>query len=644
MTDVRTELTILDPLERHLQSLDISEVAIIDDAYDAPSIENIDGIDEFWDQIVRDDDVQSELKNLGFEVEGPDDIDDTVLEKLWDSIDKLDKLKGPCTQILFEKRYEKRGRLDTFKKHLQELNLNVIELGQAGIPDSSIKLVFVDYYLGSVDDTSSVERSKAIARDIYSQSDRESVKPFIVLMSTLNAGPEQVDEFCHNSGLIGGLFDFTTKDELCDKFKLYLKLKTWIISLPIGYKVQNFLEELEESIDKVSKTFIQDIKTLGLADYAYIQMLSLNDDGHPLGDYIFWLYSSYFGHLLFDKSEVAKYQKALDTTTFSDLPVDPGTPSDVLVSVYNNALFQTEDSNLSHPMAQEGSPEASYPYLHLGDLFVNTKNDDQVWMVINAQCDLEFDPNGSRTFNGAKTILLIPGSLYKLSEPIGNINKPTTELFEYNNDLFRIIWEPKQVMTQEYGKINQWVDDGGHSRILRLRLPFALQIQQSFAADFTRIGLPVTIPVRQRATVQLCCENANGQIEILVESEDAASIYLSRGEEKCKLNEEFLFNLRNEITKAIEHLANRIEATKSRTNANQKTVKKMSGKLRNLETLKDDVDMPLLFRGPFLLPENKKDMKSLGKCLCVVKRDVTAGENYPAEFLPLMLNVNYLPD
>src|SRR5581483_1070678 len=70
-----------------------------------------------------------------------------------------------------------------------------------------------------------------------------------------------------------------------------------------------------------------------------------------------------------------------------------------------------------------------------------------------------------------------------------------------------------------------------HERRARLRLPFALEVQRAFAADLTRVGMPVAPPIYQAVDIRLlrATNRQFDQLEPLGESE-AAFLVLSRDE------------------------------------------------------------------------------------------------------------------
>jgi hypothetical protein len=277
-----------------------------------------------------------------------------------------------------------------------------------------------------------------------------------------------------------------------------------------------------------------------------------------------WLFSACLGHLFFFRA-LRQQREQLDQLTFKPLPSQT-VPSPQLAEMYRYALFDVDVGPVtSHPRAQsaaaggsepasaqgaEGAPQPADPgdpMLSLGDVFVvvrpgnaeagtngasgdgerraheqPTKVTDraqdsglpELVMVINAQCDLTFAPEGSRQIEQARSILLLPGTLHAVREPIPDryIDAPRTELYEHQGRSYRILWNTKEVRSVPYGQFRSWHDGGADQagaeaprrvRKARLRLPFALEVQRAFAADLTRVGMPVAPPIYQAVDIRL---------------------------------------------------------------------------------------------------------------------------------------------
>ncbi len=215
-----------------------------------------------------------------------------------------------------------------------------------------------------------------------------------------------------------------------------------------------------------------------------------------------------------------------------------------------NSLFDTllEDVDI-HPAPAKGKVREIYNefdprslYLHLGDLF-GKDNSEEVWMVINAQCDLEREP--SPDIN----IFLIPGILKPINE---NINSPLrTHLFKRDNKSYRIIWETKKVRSIKYGNFYYWKMINNFTRWSRMKLPFAIEIQQAFANNMTRIGMPVPPPISESIKIEVffCEEGKEGMPITKIDkfNEDYAFRIVTKSDIMYYFTVEFMILLKKEV-------------------------------------------------------------------------------------------------
>jgi len=258
--------------------------------------------------------------------------------------------------------------------------------------------------------------------------------------------------------------------------------------------------------------------------------------------------------LLLQDLDLKKKQESIDRIVSKISPLHHDMPSSKLAEIYMNALFETGlDDVETHPFrAVESEHGASaedtidYPYLHLGDVFTK-ENSLTIWMVINAQCDLE---RPKKTFSD-RSILLIPGELEPLKQVSSIPTPPRTELFLFNEKPYRIAWKEKKVRTVEYEQINKWRTDNGWKRNHRLKLPFALEIQQAFSNSVTRVGLPVSPPFTQVVSVQvLMGKHGNPPLELLPKGQKYAFMPVTRKEDKTvRLTLDFALDFKDALLK-----------------------------------------------------------------------------------------------
>jgi hypothetical protein len=624
-------------IKERLSEGGISKVAIIDDSYDLPTADsfNANEIEDFWTTIERDEEMTAELRGLCPNVASGGDIDDQAIRKLWEHRGQLDKLGGPCNDILFATNLQRLSDLIKLRKHLEELGLEIITLdSETELQDTSVKLVFIDYYFEPPGNTNPGGVALNKVRNILALHSEDPSKPFFVLMSGKGGVNELVDKFCNDSGLLKGLFDFMPKSDLSAREKLYIKLGTWAIGMPIRHKIQRFVDALEKSLNSTAKTFIQKVRGLGLEDYSYMKLLSLQEEEHPLGQYIVWLYGPLLTHIAFEANEEVQAEKeVLDQLSFDQFLPSQRAPSIQLAEIYRIAL--SEPANKLKPRAineSETTPSTHLPDLQFGDLLTKDAF-NKVWMVANAPCDLirASDPN--------KSILLIPGTLQLLSEEVKDRESPRTELFEFSGNQFRIVWDHKNFLSIRHGDVEDWSDKEGYFRSARLRLPFALQIQQKFATHLTRVGQPVPPPHYELVDVESYYEGEDGSYKALRDPiRNGAFIIHLRNKNNLVFTVECIEALLEEVDKVIERHQYKIDSLDTRDSTYPKKKARLEGKLRNLRACKEDCEILEILQKPWPLDSKKpKELKAHLLCLHV-------NGNFDGSYtskLPICLNIKY---
>ena len=476
--------------------------------------------------------------------------------------------------------------------------------------NNSARVVFLDYNLGVVPGEQAVDNAIRMVSVVYEAYPGDD-KPLVVLMSSESINDEEIGIFRDRAKALGGLFLFIHKSDLTNRDLLLINIGSLVKTIPNGYRIQKFVKALSDSFEDSWRRFIRDITALGIHDFAYIQALSLQADGQPLGDYMLQLFSSHFGHLLFGQDEVKKNREGIDQISFSVIPPVDKLPSPHLVEIYNNSLFDLTTTDTVHPRGGK----ADEMYLHLGDVFINENNKTSL-MVLSADCDLAWTPDGKRKFKADRPILLIPGVLQPLVSEMNETerSKLRTELIRYHGMSYRIVWNLKGVSTCLHGSAQAHFED--YKLYGRLRLPYALEIQRAYAADFTRIGTSVPPPFYRPIKVQLFCESPSGKSEMIRESADGdAFAFLTRSGEHLVLRESFVASVHSDLGKVGEYLQAQISTLKSEIGALskesgqsvaaselKKNVKRLEQRARVVNELRGNYESLIDLRGPFRIP------------------------------------------
>lgn len=587
------------PVEHRLKTLGITSVAIVDDAYDPPTRDVMQAeVDDFWARIERDEAALEELRTFGIKADNAAQISDTLLAELWARRDALGALRAPVNEELFGNRLEMLADVRALRECLRELSVEVEELGRDealtgdGKRTKAKKVIFLDYYLGERESDKAVAVAVATAKRLYEQADKQE-KPFIVLMSSMASVEDQADLFRKNSGIIGGLFDFVPKAVLASKAKLYLKLATWALELPTQYKVQAFVDTLVAAAATAATQFELKMRELSFQDYVHIQQLCLQKEGQPLGEYILWLCGTTLSHLALANVDVANARGVLDAVSFGDFVASQRAPSPALTELFSTGIFDFDVGDVgSHPRERDGEDVSNAYYLGLGDLFVKDVTSD-VWMVITPECDLAYAPGEKkRPWVAERSLLVIPGTLQPLDAKAEDDGKIGTAFYSHDKKPFRLRWDRRRIRTIANGDVGQQLIDKGYRRRARMRMPYALEIQQEFASNAMRVGLPVAPPLRERVDVRVYYRDGDSNVAVHGDAIRGGALII-----RTKEQPQFVLTVEcvHKVFDAVEAIAEIYEG-QIKPDAEQKTAERTRAKATKLRAAPSEVKgwLPLL--------------------------------------------------
>jgi hypothetical protein len=502
-------------LKELLRNNQIVEVTIIDDAYHTvPTRAALS--DEALAQLVQR--IQSwqeptpAFTDLHLEIESEVDITDGVLESVYSLRATSPEIQGWFTDYdnLQEQR---RAALRPLENLLRtELECHVVTLSPLSPfePAHLPQVIFIDYYLDPRDEVAnSLQLAKNIG-DRITTTFAEHPKPFVILMSSKDALTELMkSQFRDQAKFLGGMFYFIPKRDLKPDVTFLLRFAVLVRSLNDGRQIQDFVEAFESEIGPTSAKFTEKVRALSLEDYAYIQKLTLHGEGMPLGDYLLWLFGTYFAHLLF--RSVPKQRRQLDAMHFQDIAESDSMPSVEFINLYSNVVAEEVDELATHPRATAPLPEGQLgpPDPHFGDVFLDDKN--QARMVITPECDLLYAPEEEvdRKRQPDDSVFVIPGILEDMT-PTHTDKELITSFFPLNGKTHQIRWKLKRVSSIPFGTLRDQMQKEGFRRRARIRHPFATLVQTSFTSDLTRVAIPAAPPMLREVSVSVLCLGPDG--------------------------------------------------------------------------------------------------------------------------------------
>jgi|ERR1700733_14981352 len=155
--------------------------------------------------------------------------------------------------------------------------------------------------------------------------------------------------FIEKAKLLGGLFHFVPKADLRRTPKFFIKLAILVRSKNDGICVQQFIDELTKGVAATVSEFTDTISALTLEDYGYIQQLSLQGEGMALGDYLLWLFGTFFSHSLMKAAPTHKAN--MDHMVFHKMPDSDSVPSKDFVDLFARAVSEEVEDLGNHPRA-----------------------------------------------------------------------------------------------------------------------------------------------------------------------------------------------------------------------------------------------------------------------------------------------------
>jgi CheY-like chemotaxis protein len=466
--------------------------------------------------------------------------------------------------------------LSRFCDILDRVGIRHEEIGEdSPLKHHNFDLLFMDWRLeNSSTGFEPVKAAKEKVRRVLDSWPPNRHKPFVVLMSSRSVNVAQQNDFLHEARLLGGMFHFVPKAELADPVELCHFLAALALSWPAHQELQEFQEAVEAAAEEAKKSFCEATRQLRREDYTYIQSLSLQKEGHPLGDYMLWLYANYLGQLLRRNSVLRQHEKQMDAKKSLEVAPRLTAPSSTLANIYHEAVFDDVDDVGHHPRAEvTATSPIEEPYLELGDIFLcpgeldndtlvedaqgveakpevpqsggegensegtvlpgilkGATNCQLVYMLISPACDLAFSPDvtDKRPFKRNLPLILLRGKLVPL---MGSLAKDfdgiQTELFVYADETFRVCWDRRRFVSMAYKEFMRWKTAGitngagqSYKRVSRMKLPFVLEVQHEFTINLARIATPVAPPLATSVRAQVMYRDRNGLAQELTQVSD----------------------------------------------------------------------------------------------------------------------------
>lgn len=578
----------------------IKNVAIIDDVFDPPG-SNLSPaeIETLFEKIGELPGLAATLRGSEQPVREPADLVPAVLSMIKGLADDGDEDAAEFWAMIDHIATNKRAKLETLAANLRRnLKVSVKKIPAAaaarkrnGIVPEDSNVIFLDYELEAGRHSSDL--SSSIVDKIYKQFKGKAAAPLLILMSSLDLGEEKVADFQKRSDFLSGMFYFVPKSDLFEVEKLHYRLAAFAKALPTGQTLQKFIERLDDSLSAARASVFNDLRSLNIADYAFLQTMRLHDDGQPMGEYLMWMISAHLVKELGADVAMKDVEKTVSGLSFNDLPPTNARPSPSLGALYSSAVMRKMDP-LPDPAVDPTN------YLQFGDLFLKN-NSKTVLVCITPPCDLAF--GATRKIPSDRSILFLTGKLMPIEKALKPFEQrqPRTELVRLDDTMSRIVWDTKRVVQMTWGDLRNKLTQMKANRVARLNTAFALEIQRSFATDLTRIGMPVAPPVYNPIDVEMICLDEDGKDKILT-TQATCKAHLSGSDrgEKLVMGAEFMDALPGMLAQATALLEARHKALMATTKLQGPgKAAEIAGAKDKLIATRKDANALSAIRGPF---------------------------------------------
>ncbi len=512
---------MLDDIKAALLSQKVQKVAIVDDLYDPePAAGQIDEADwnVFYDDV---DQLEIDLIQSGF---GEDDIHaarpgmdrdraQQFVTFLWQR-----RADSQVFADLFNT-YSARaagGRtvLDGLYRFLEtDLGLKVERYGSKGGGDEA-DIVFLDLFLGVTGDLSA--RKHAIERISRLVAERPENPPLVVLMSSSPHLEDMKETFRDDAELLGCQFRTLPKADIEIPERMYEVLYRLVVRYQDTLQLANFVSAWGEALASTAKNFLRRIRRLDLRDYADIQALILDAEKDEVGSYLLEVYDRYFHFLLEGNESLATASKGLDSIKWAGYAPPHFLPASEPAEIMDGLLFHDvrvlqESVGLGDILAvhlDEAAAKAENPPIEVASGHV------RFLVVLTQACDLQ---------HGRVSRVLMLGGTGRPSQLVLHMRPEpeVTPVLVVGGNRYVVEWNVTDPVSCTPAELKERLSSGQYRRARRFRLSHALQLQQRFAANLTRVGTMVMPPLQHVAGLHVFYRAKDGELRLL-ESFDPA--------------------------------------------------------------------------------------------------------------------------
>jgi hypothetical protein len=567
---------VIEQVRELLKGKNVSVAVIVDDAYDTtPTADDL--VAARWNSFF--DDISEEDEQRLREALGPayDELDapelaknDEFVQALWDLQESVAPAKD-IFAVYHTTQSRKRQVLEPLVTLLSgDLGMTCHQVGrEVSLPELGGQVIFLDLYMGFVEVNAAMKRAASRVRELIDAD--PSAPPSIILLSQSSDIENLAPKLRDDAEILGCQFRWISKNVLKDPAFVAENIYDLVTSHADAVTLNAFIMSWDKALDVSRKSFMRNIRSLDLADYANVSSLILESEGEPLGDYVLDIYDLHLHSLIEGDAGLAKAAKKLTTIDWKkNYPPAQFMPSEELVTLMDGALFHNqvrtdsyfEENRIRTPRlgevfldpspsacevsAQAGEVAASdeaiptaltllpVPTVGASDT-VDPENPvagevptgiepasemekaklQYAYVVLSQACDLQHGESDR--------ILLLRGEAAPYSWAQHDRSaKLRTPIMRVDKEEYSIEWDTLSPETWLLTDIEKRLN-AGVRRARTFRMPFALQIQQAFIGKLGRVGTLANLPTRYAAGIKIYAKAADETAMLLLETSAAES-------------------------------------------------------------------------------------------------------------------------
>ena len=512
----------VDVLKEICKEKKIKNIALVDDVFDTPTIEDLDPIcySDFRQRYNGDQDFKNAVTRVSgtkilslprFEKLGEEELD-PFWKSTWKPQCGGQRLKGEFAQALRDlfqaHAHDVLGMLDTVVRlrslFCDELNISVTVHGTGFDANDVAKadIVVIDYFLGhNLTHEEARELALTAVKEVVDAARKARRIPSFLLVSSR---PQDIEfeTFRESAKLMKSRFRFFAKDNLpphrvSDMVNLHDLIDASDRTEIVEQLIEDWKKGASSAIDAVHELMLG----LDISDLVYLDCLRLAHEGTSINNYLRWFLTASLNAGVTDKLTKKLWNDAATLKLF-DVVDDGGHldtktlaktfdgPSDAIARAYGNILFDntrgTGDYAFQLPTHD----------LDEGDLFVRPKGKDrkgyenaEVRLIITPSCDLR---RASGCSNKPRSVLLLPGTLKAVIQEDKQNNLANADFVfvqeRGNWRLLRIEWEFLCPISIDWNEMAASGLGRKFRRLGQVRDLYLHKVRDEFANRLTRIG------------------------------------------------------------------------------------------------------------------------------------------------------------